>query len=151
MQESGILPPGGKYSLALNLYTKRGWSEGRFSCTSKMPIAQEAPVYGLSRDSGFAEDTILYPRLLRNRKSNAQKSEFRAFDYRRLWAEFRAIDFLSYFITAVAFSQYCREQILLLLFLCQGKKGHNQKLPLPRQIDTSTRCTQSAPKMRLGA
>jgi hypothetical protein len=81
MQESGILPPGGKYSLALNLYTKRGWSEGRFSCTSKMPIAQEAPVYGLSRDSGFAEDTILYPRLLRNRKSNARKSEIRAFDY----------------------------------------------------------------------
>ena len=63
-----------------------------FSCTSQRPWAQEAPVYGLSGDPGFAEESILNARLLSNRKSNARKSEFRAIDFGRCWAGFRAFD-----------------------------------------------------------
>ena len=38
-----------------------------------MPRAQEAPIYGLFELSLFAKETILNPRLLSNRKSNARK------------------------------------------------------------------------------
>jgi hypothetical protein len=64
-----------------------------------LPTAREAPFYGLSGDCQKAEDTILFPRLLRNRKSNARKSGFRAFDYGRFRAEFRAFDYSTIALT----------------------------------------------------
>jgi hypothetical protein len=57
-----------------------GSSKAQNSCTEEKPRAQEALDYGPFELSLFAEETILNPRLLRNRKSNAQKSEFRAND-----------------------------------------------------------------------
>jgi hypothetical protein len=57
----------------------------------KKPKAQEVPVYGPFELSLFAEETILNARLLSNRKSNARKSAFRAFDYGRLRTEFRSM------------------------------------------------------------
>ena len=56
-------------------------------------MAREAPVYGLSGDSTKAEESILFPRLLSNRKSNARKSEFRAFDYRNYGLSFAHLTF----------------------------------------------------------
>ena len=56
--------------------------------------------------SRFAEETILNARLISIRKSNARKSEFRAFDYGRFWAGFRAIDSVAYSITFLLSAQY---------------------------------------------
>jgi len=64
-------------------------AEGKYHAFS----AQEAPIYVSFGDSRFAEDQILNPRLLSNGKSNAGKSEFRAFDFGRYWAGFRAFDY----------------------------------------------------------
>ena len=50
------------------------------------------------------------PRLIRNRKSNAWKSEFSAFDY------------LCYSIIAYVFSQYCRISILQDIFCSLNMK-----------------------------
>ena len=78
--------------LTLPLYHNFGTSKVQNSCTEKKPRAQEAPFYWPFELSHFAEETILNARLLSNRKSNARKSEFRAIDYGRYRAEFRAID-----------------------------------------------------------
>ena len=62
--KSLIFYPGVKLQSISEFLHKTGVKKDRFSCTSKMPIAREAPVYGLSRDSAFAEDTILDTRLM---------------------------------------------------------------------------------------
>ncbi len=67
-----------------------------------MPRAEKAHKLGLSGDTVFAEESILNARLLSNRKSNARKSEFRAIDYRRNWAGFRAFVYAYYHVSSDA-------------------------------------------------
>jgi hypothetical protein len=97
---------GGKRHSKLEKTHKSGQSNARNLCAEKKPRAKKAPIYGPSELLHFAEETILNARLLSNRKSNARKSEFRAFDYGRFWAGFRAIDSVAYSITFLLSAQY---------------------------------------------